>query len=100
MTYGAYLRVPELLQLQTPVGPDVHDEMLFIILQQVQELWFKQILHDLRAVITLLDGNEVHVATRLIERANRILHALGRELEVMETLSPTEFLRFRDRKRT
>src|SRR5947208_809306 len=49
LTYGAYLRVPELLDLQSPLGlPTVHDELLFIIVQQAQELWFKQLLHELR----------------------------------------------------
>lgn len=96
LTYGEYLRVPDLLSLQTPVAPDdVHDEMLFIILQQVQELWFKQILHELRAILTLLDQNDLLEATRLLNRVNRILRVLAEEVEVMETLPPMEFQRFR-----
>jgi tryptophan 2,3-dioxygenase len=52
MTYGDYLRVPELTALQSPLSsPEAHDELLFILVQQVQELWFKQLLHELRTVI-------------------------------------------------
>ncbi|MBV9278537.1 MAG: hypothetical protein JOZ41_00500, partial [Chloroflexi bacterium] len=96
LTYGSYLRVPELLQLQTPLGrPAVHDEMLFIILQQAQELWFKQVLHELHPIIALLQRGDVAEATRMLGRVNRILRVLSEELEVMETLAPSEFQRFR-----
>ena len=96
LTYGAYLRVPELLGLQSPVGrPEVHDELLFIILQQAQELWFKQALHELRAIVALVARGRLPDATRLLERVNRILRVLSAEVHVMETLSPTEFQRFR-----
>jgi tryptophan 2,3-dioxygenase len=96
LTYATYLRVPELLDLQTPVGtPMVHDELLFIILQQAQELWFKQVLHELREVISLLKRKDLPPATRLLRRVIQILHVLSEELEVMETLAPSEFLRFR-----
>jgi tryptophan 2,3-dioxygenase len=96
LTYGTYLRVPELLELQFPVGePPVHDEMLFIVLQQAQELWFKQALHELREVIGRFKKMELASATNLLIRVNQILHVLTEELEVMETLAPCEFLRFR-----
>jgi len=96
LTYGAYLRVPELLDLQSPLSlPAVHDEMLFIITQQAQELWFKQLMYDLRAVIAALDAGLLLEASRLIARANRILMALSLEVEVLETMPPLEFGRFR-----
>ncbi len=96
LTYGTYLRVPELLALQSPLSlPTVHDEMLFIVVQQAQELWFKQILHELEAVITHLDAGAVLEATRLVARVNTILRVLSAEVEVLETMPPLEFQRFR-----
>jgi len=95
LTYGAYLRVPDLLDLQSPRGPDVPDEMLFILGQQVQELWFKQVLHDLGRVIAHLKRGETVSATRLLERITRILGLLGSEAEVLETIEPAAFHRFR-----
>lgn len=96
MTYGDYLRVPELLQLQTPLkAPLVHDEMLFIIVQQSQELWFKQILYELESIIDLVEGNELMEGVRLLFRVNRILRVMGDEVEVLETMPPQEFHKFR-----
>jgi tryptophan 2,3-dioxygenase len=95
-TYGSYLRVPELTSLQTPLAePDVPDEMLFIIGQQAQELWFKQMLSDLhRAIAALADGRLAAAAT-LIDRDVRILRALSAETELLELIAPAEFHRFR-----
>ncbi len=97
LTYGTYLRVPELLDLQSPLSlPTAHDEMLFIIVQQAQELWFKQVLHEWRTVIDLLDGGgAIPEAVRLITRVNRILAVLGQEVAILETMPPLEFARFR-----
>src|SRR6476646_7168086 len=87
LTYGSYLRVPELLSLQSPLkDPPVHDEMLFIIVQQVQEMWFKQVLHELHAVIGLLERNEILEAVRLLGRTNRILKVVADEVAVLETM--------------
>jgi tryptophan 2,3-dioxygenase len=94
-TYGVYLRIPELLDLQTPLGPDVPDEMLFILGQQAQELWFKQCLHDLRRVLDLFSKGEITTATRLLDRITRILDVLGSETEVLESIEPAQFHRFR-----
>src|SRR4051812_2834855 len=78
LTYGAYLRVPEILSLQTPLGdPPLHDEMLFIIVQQVQELWFKQILFELKKIMGLLQERNILEAVRLITRVNRIIRAVA-----------------------
>lgn len=96
LTYGMYLRVPELTALQSPLSlPVAHDEMLFIIVQQAQELWFKQVLYELHEVIRLLDSGLLLEATRLINRVNRILAVLGQEVGVLETMPPLEFARFR-----
>jgi tryptophan 2,3-dioxygenase len=95
-TYGTYLRVPELLELQTPLAePPVPDEMLFIISQQAEELWFKQILFDLRIVLESLATNRISAAISLLGRINRIVRLLQSETEVLETLPPAEFHRFR-----
>ncbi|HEX8221675.1 MAG TPA: tryptophan 2,3-dioxygenase family protein [Chloroflexia bacterium] len=96
LTYGSYLRVPELIGLQVPLGPDeAHDEMLFIIAQQAQELWFKQVLHDLRLVIDRLESGEITFALHLLGRINKIMHVVGQEVTVLATMPPPEFQRFR-----
>jgi tryptophan 2,3-dioxygenase len=96
LSYGSYLRVPELIDLQTPLKePPVHDEMLFIIVQQAQELWFKQVLHELRSVIGLLEAKEFPEAVRLLGRVNRILNVVCDEVTILETMPPQEFHRFR-----
>lgn len=96
LTYGSYLRVPELLELQSALAdPPVRDELLFIIGQQAQELWFKQMLFDLRTVIELLEQHSLLTAVRLLGRINRVLVLLGAETALLETLPPDEFHRFR-----
>lgn len=97
LTYGAYLRVPELLSLQTMLGdPPVYDEMLFIIVQQAQELWFKQVLFDLERVIAALHAREAMPAVHLIARVNRIFQVLGKEVDVLAMMPPREFHGFRE----
>jgi tryptophan 2,3-dioxygenase len=96
LTYGSYLRVPELLSLQTPLGdPPVHDEMLFIIVQQAQELWFKQVLHELHTIVQELQERDVLEAVRLITRVNRIVLAVASEVDILALMPPREFHRFR-----
>lgn len=96
LSYGSYLRVPELLELQTPLGvPPVHDEMLFIIVQQAQELWFKQILFDMKAVIGRLQAGDIVPAIHSLTRINRIMAVLGDEVDVLATMPPREFHGFR-----
>src|SRR5438552_68015 len=92
LTYGAYMRVPELINLQTLLSsPPAHDEMLFIITQQAQELWFKQVLHELATVIENMNRGELLEAVRFLGRVNRILKVLGEEVTVLETMPPQAF---------
>ena len=96
VSYGSYLRVPQLTNLQCPVAqPPVRGEMFFIIGQQVQELWFKQILYDLRRVMELGEADLPHSAAHLLDRSNRILAVLSQETELLQTLPPAEFKAFR-----
>lgn len=96
LTYGRYLRVPELLELQSPLAePAVHEEMLFIIGQQAEELWFRQCLFELRAIIDLLSKSEIVAACLLLDRVNRILRVLAAETELLQTISPAQFHQFR-----
>ena len=100
LTYANYLRINELLDLQTPKstgphGPE-HDEMLFIVIHQVYELWFKEILHEIEYLITLLRTNEPARATHVTRRVLAILKTVVAQLDVLETMTPLEFNSFRD----
>lgn len=96
LTYGSYLCVPQLTKLQRPLAqPAVRGEMFFIIGQQVQELWFKQILYDVGEVIRLIDEDALFDAARLLDRINRIMAVLSAETELLQTLPPAEFKSFR-----
>ena len=104
LTYSSYLRVPELLELQHPQSsPPHHDELLFIIVHQTYELWFKELLHDLDAVVTNLrravenpnTRDEVYEAARLLRRCTEITRVLVEQFTILETMLPTHFLAFR-----
>jgi tryptophan 2,3-dioxygenase len=98
LTYASYLRVDDLLGLQQPrsEGPE-HDEMLFIVIHQVYELWFKEILHEIDRVKQLLEGDEAHRAQHTLKRILTILKVLVAQLDILETMTPLEFLSFRAR---
>jgi tryptophan 2,3-dioxygenase len=98
VTYGSYLKVDELLALQQPrsAGPE-HDEMLFIVIHQVYELWFKELLHELDRVAQLLKGDEPHRAQHTLKRVLTILKVMVAQLDILETMTPLEFLSFRER---
>ena len=98
VTYGSYLRIDELLALQQPrsEGPE-HDELLFIIVHQVYELWFKELLHELDRVIRLLQDDESHRAQHTLKRILTVLKVLVAQLDILETMTPLEFLSFRSR---
>jgi tryptophan 2,3-dioxygenase len=97
-SYSDYLKVAELLELQAPLsdGPE-HDEMLFIVIHQVYELWFKQILHELDHLEALLRRNDGAHARGTLKRILSIFKVLVAQLDILETMTPLEFLSFRDR---
>jgi tryptophan 2,3-dioxygenase len=96
-SYGSYLRVPQLLSLQQTLSdPPHHDETLFIIIHQVYELWFKQMLHEVDAVIRCLEAGDTRLATRLARRLIEIQRVLLQQIPVLETMTPPDFMQFRD----
>ncbi|MBM3818109.1 MAG: tryptophan 2,3-dioxygenase [Acidimicrobiia bacterium] len=98
VTYGTYLRIDDLLALQNPrsTGPE-HDEMLFIVIHQVYELWFKELLHELDRVAGLLTADESHRAQHTLKRVLTILKVMVAQLDILETMTPLEFQSFRAR---
>jgi len=95
VTYASYLRLDELLALQLP-GPE-HDETLFIVVHQVYELWFKALLHELDYVQGLLRANDRARALHTFKRILTILKVLVAQIDILETMTPLEFLSFRER---
>jgi len=97
LSYGSYLQIDELLSLQRPLSsPEHHDEMLFIIIHQVYELWFKQLLHEMGAVMRALDGDELLPVAKHFRRIHTIQRLLEQQIDVLETMTPQEFNAFRD----
>ncbi len=97
LTYGSYLGLRGLLSLQRPVSrPASHDEMQFIVVHQAFELWFKLMLYEIDALFRLFRRRDVREAERLFRRLNRILEVFIRQIEVIETMVPSDFARFRD----
>jgi tryptophan 2,3-dioxygenase len=98
LTYGGYLKLRELTALQQlHSDPPQHDETLFIIIHQVYELWFKQLLHEVDVIIEHLNRNESLSAHRLVRRCIEIENVLVSQIAVLETMTPMDFLAFRDR---
>src|SRR5436853_3345104 len=97
LTYGGYLKVSELIAIQHQLSdPPQHDEMLFIVIHQVYELWFKELLHELDAIIQRMNADEPLAAHRLVRRCIEIERVLVDQIAVLETMMPTDFLAFRD----
>lgn len=97
MTYGSYLKIEELLGLQQPVSDPVeHDEMLFIVIHQIYELWFKEVLHEVDELIEHLDDDHRSLSGHQLKRVLRIFKTLIAQLDVLETMTPLEFISFRD----
>jgi tryptophan 2,3-dioxygenase len=98
VTYQSYLQLEKLLSLQLPrsEGPE-HDEMLFIVIHQVYELWFKELLHELDHVVVLFRSDKPHGAQHTLKRVLTILKVLVAQLDILETMTPLEFLSFRAR---
>ena len=97
LSYNKYLRVQDLINLQDCLSsPAHHDELLFITVHQAYELWFKQILHELDAAISLLQEDRIPAATRALKRIVEIEKLLLNQIHILETMSPISFLAFRD----
>ncbi|MDQ3101165.1 MAG: tryptophan 2,3-dioxygenase, partial [Bacteroidota bacterium] len=105
--YPDYLQLDKILGAQLPesekFGVKAHDEMLFIIIHQTYELWFKQILHEVSSVIEMFadehvddNGGELNVAVHRLERVHTILQVLIQQIDILETMTPLDFLDFRD----
>ena len=94
--YAGYLRIDDLLQLQQPLTPGAHDELLFIIVHQSYELWFKLILHELAKAQEELEAGRPQGAVRPLKRTVTIERLLLDHLDVLETMGPEGFLEFRD----
>ncbi|MCL4299255.1 MAG: tryptophan 2,3-dioxygenase [Anaerolineae bacterium] len=98
VTYANYLKLDQILSAQQPLseGPE-HDEMLFIVIHQVYELWFKQVLHELDYVRQLLVANDTPRAQHTLRRILTILKTMVAQIDILETMTPLEFLSFRHR---
>jgi len=98
LTYATYLELEALLNLQHPKSDPVeHDEMLFIVIHQVYELWFKQVLHELEKVRRDFSADDLYGAISTFKRTRMIIKTLVGQLDVLETMSPMSFTAFRDR---
>jgi len=97
LSYNKYLRVPELIELQScRSSPAQHDELLFITVHQAYELWFKQILHEIDAAIALMKEDRVLEAAQALRRVVEIEKLLIAQIHILETMTPLRFLGFRD----
>jgi tryptophan 2,3-dioxygenase len=97
LSYNKYLRVPDLIALQDCLSEPVHhDELLFITIHQTYELWFKQILHEIDACISQMDEDRGAAAARALTRVAEIEKVLVNQIHILETMTPINFLGFRD----
>ncbi len=98
LTYSSYLKLDELLSLQQPRSePAEHDETLFIIIHQVYELWFKQLLHEFDRICRELSSGELWGALASFKRCRMVMKTMVAQLDILETMTPMSFLSFRDR---
>jgi tryptophan 2,3-dioxygenase len=96
LTYTSYLAVDELLSLQRPLsdGPE-HDEMLFIVIHQSYELWFKQLIHEFLAAQVALEAGDTHRSLALLGRIRTIMKVCVAQIDILETMTPLQFNSFR-----
>ena len=98
LTYGNYLDLEKLLTLQHPRStPPEHDEMLFIVIHQTYELWFKQLLHEFEKINRDFSAGDLFAAIHSFKRARTIMKTLVGQLDILETMTPSSFSSFRDR---
>src|SRR5215210_2444515 len=95
MTYADYLKLGQLLGAQKPLS-GLHDEMLFIVIHQTKELWMKQMLHELELAIDLIGQNRFAEAYKAMSRISRIQAVMTLSWDVLSTLTPVDYLKFRD----
>jgi tryptophan 2,3-dioxygenase len=101
LTYADYLQLPHLLQLQRPRSdPAEHDEMLFIVIHQVYELWFRLVLHETDKLNRDLTNNDLYGAIATLKRIRTIWKTAVQQLDILETMTPLSFSSFRDRLET
>ncbi|MFQ5413692.1 MAG: tryptophan 2,3-dioxygenase [Phycisphaerae bacterium] len=98
LTYAGYLQIDALLELQQPRSqPPEHDEMLFIIIHQVYELWFKLLMHEMEKIKRDFSSNDLFGAIHTFKRARTVMKTLVAQLDILETMTPMSFTSFRDR---
>jgi tryptophan 2,3-dioxygenase len=102
VTYTSYLGLDQLLAAQKPLsagrdGRPEHDELLFIVIHQVYELWFKQLIHELTEVQRTLEAGDTDTTLHLLNRVLKILKTLVSQVDVLETMTPLQFTSFRSR---
>ena len=95
ITYADYLKLDQLLTAQQPLS-DLHDEMLFVVIHQTKELWMKQMLHELDLAIRLIDENSFAPAYKALSRISRIQSVMTLSWDVLATLTPVDYIAFRD----
>ncbi|MCA0990521.1 tryptophan 2,3-dioxygenase [Pseudalkalibacillus hwajinpoensis] len=95
MTYGEYLSLDKILAGQNRLS-DHHDEMLFIVIHQVSELWMKLILHELRGAIEAIEKDELSTAFKMLARVSKTQTQIIQAWDVLSTLTPSEYMQFRD----
>jgi tryptophan 2,3-dioxygenase len=96
LTYGRYLALDRLLSCQNPVS-DSHDELLFIVIHQATELWLKLVVHELRAARARIQTDDLRASFKMLARVSRIQDQLIQSWNVLSTLTPADYLVFRDR---
>ncbi|GAB2662783.1 tryptophan 2,3-dioxygenase [Arenimonas aestuarii] len=97
LTYGGYLQLDTLLSAQKPLSdPPHHDEMLFIVQHHVSELWLKLLIHELRAALACLQNDELGPMQKILARVKQVQKQLTEMWSVLETLTPADYLQFRD----
>jgi tryptophan 2,3-dioxygenase len=95
ITYADYLKLDQLLSAQQPLS-DLHDEMIFIVIHQTKELWMKELLHELRLAIALVEEDRFAEAYKAMARISRIQAVMTLSWDVLSTLTPVDYLKFRD----
>ena len=98
LNYATYLKIPELLDLQHEQSdPPEHDEMLFIVIHQTYELWFKLLLHEFDKVRRDLSAGDLYGSIATFQRVRTIMKTLVAQLDILETMTPMSFTSFRER---